>query len=89
MSNTHHNRHGHLGEAGTKHPGKPDGINVQEKLKRRVPTLQDVPRFLRGRLREAYVLALEGIREAYATHGTAQAKVRSWMLLILGVVSPG
>ena len=65
-----------------------DHIDVQAELRQPVPTLQDVPFFLRAGVRRALVFALQAVRDAdlgEGVHGRAPCitPTRTWTLFML------
>ena len=60
------------------------GLDVQKELKVRVPTLQNVPAWFRGRWLFAYRWALEELTKQQATRvGTEEALLQRWRLVLL------
>ena len=59
-----------------------DDVDLAAEFSTPVPTLQSVPAFLRPGVRQAFVLALRALREAY-TRGTAAQQIRAWKLFLL------
>ena len=57
-----------------------DAVDLQEELRHPVPTLQDVPPFMRSSVRGALVLALNHLRSAGDEDG---ATLRAWKLFLL------
>ena len=62
-----------------------DAIDLQVELRRPVPTLQDVPPFLRAAVKTALLTALTGLREACEQHAcqSGVTKSRAWKLFFL------
>ena len=60
-----------------------DDVDLSEELRLRIPMLQCVPAFIRGRVRYAYHVALEETASAYVHDITDQRKERAWKLLVL------
>ncbi|CAE7438573.1 unnamed protein product [Symbiodinium sp. CCMP2592] len=59
-----------------------DAVDLAAEFGTPVPTMQSVPAFLRAGVRQALVLALRALREAY-TRGTALQQTRAWKLFLL------
>ena len=59
-----------------------DAVDLAAEFGTPVPTMQSVPVFLRSGVRQAFVLALLVLREAY-TRGTAPQQTRAWKLFLL------
>ena len=59
-----------------------DAVDLAAEFGTPVPTMQSVPVFLRSGGRQAFVLALLALREAY-TRGTAPQQTRAWKLFLL------
>ena len=59
-----------------------DAVDLAAEVGTPVPTMQSVPVFLRSGVRQAIVLALLALREAY-TRGTAPQQTRAWKLFLL------
>ena len=62
-----------------------DNIDVQAELRQPVPTLQDVPPFLRAGVRRALVFALQAVRDADLGEGAGIGitPTRAWTLFML------
>ena len=62
-----------------------DAIDLQVELRRPVPTLQDVPPFLRAVVKTALLTALTGLREACEQHAcqSGVTESRAWKLFLL------
>ena len=59
-----------------------DAVDLAAEFGTPVPTMQSVPVFLRSGVRQAFVLALLALRDAYA-RGTAPQQTRAWKLFLL------
>eukprot|EP00439_Symbiodinium_sp_Y106_P018005 s6995_g2.t1 len=59
-----------------------DAVDLTAEFGTPVSTMQSVPVFLRSGLRQAFVLALRALREAYM-RGTAPQQTRAWKLFLL------
>ena len=59
-----------------------DAVDLAAEFGTPVPTIQDVPAFLRAGVRQAFVLAMRALREAHA-RGTAPQQTRAWKLFLL------
>ena len=61
-----------------------DDVDLSEELRHPVPTLQDVPPFMRAAVRSALTTALTRLRAAHAAgQGTAPTASRAWKLFLL------
>ena len=58
-----------------------DDINLQEEFGYRLPTMQEIPFFMRTGLREAYTVALARIRDT--RQGSELERSQAWKLFIL------
>ena len=58
-----------------------DDVNLIEELGYSVPTIQEMPFFLRAGIREAYTLALTRIRDT--RQASANERVQAWKLFVL------
>ena len=67
-----------------------DRIELQAELRRPLPTLQDVPPFLRAGVRRALVFALQAVRAADVGEGAAEGitPARAWTFLFWFLLTP-